>query len=600
MQWVDSINKYIISQVKAGTIDKAVAVHLLSEFNSKDINKSTDIAIIGMACRFPDAENPDEFWNNIVNKKCSIRSFPEQRLKDTMPAFSVNGQQRKDIFFQAGFIEGIDKFDADFFRLSPREATLMDPYQRLILEAAVNAIEDAGYPLEKIRHTQTGVYIGTDHTHKLKVSYTNLVDNFDPDMLDITGSSSGILAGRLSYILDLTGPCIVTDTACSSGLVALHQACRSLRDNECSLALAGGINIFLYPLATGKLSDIESNQDRIRAFDQYASGTVWGEGVAMLMLKPLKKALIDRDNIQAIIKGSAINNDGASNGITAPSAEAQRKVLVQAWKNAEIDPETLSYIEAHGTGTLLGDPIEVKGMSDAFAEFTDRKQFCGIGSIKSNIGHTVGVSGLASLIKVVGALKHNQMPPNINFQEPNRYIDFSNSPLYFNDTLKNWDNGNHPRRAGVTALGFSGTNCHIVLQESPSRQITVESYDQPRIFCLSAKTEAQLKKLIVKYKSFLVEQPQVTLSDICYTLSLGRTHFRVRIACVVEDRGALIRKVNVWHQKESLDIKTNSSKALSDAADVKNMINEYLSNGKSDIRLLQDIADLYQAGADIP
>ncbi|OYP02672.1 hypothetical protein CG709_10570, partial [Lachnotalea glycerini] len=325
----------------------------------------------------------------------------------------------------------------------------------------------------------TGGFVGMDHTAKIKITYLNLVE--EVDLLAATGSWTGMLASRLSYLFNLNGPSEVIDTACSSGLVCVHEACKALKNGECDMAIAGGINLILNPSVDGILDSIQSGDISIRSFDRYANGTVWGEGVASVVLKTLDKAIEDRDNIYAVIKGSAVNNDGASNGITAPNALAQEDVITKAWKAANIDPRTISYIESHGTGTLLGDPIEIKGITNAFKRYTEDKQFCAIGCVKPNIGHTVAASGIAALIKVVLSMKNNVIPATINFDEPNKFINFCESPLYVNDRARSWEKAEQPRRAGIDAFGFSGTNCHVVIEEAP---IILRKKDESKPFKL--------------------------------------------------------------------------------------------------------------------
>ncbi|HEX3048180.1 MAG TPA: beta-ketoacyl synthase N-terminal-like domain-containing protein, partial [Bacillota bacterium] len=443
-------------------------------------------------------------------------------------------------YVKGGYIQDIDKFDAAFFRITPKEAMFIDPLQRVFLEVAYEAMEDSGYGGLALYGAKVGVFVGKDHTNSTMYKYVT-----EPDEMQLTGSWAGILASRISYLYNFRGPSLVIDTACSSGLVGLHEACHALNKGECDVAIAGGIHVQIFAdLKDGPrvMGMVESSDEHVRTFDKKASGTVWGEGAGALILKPLSKAIADRDHIYAVITGSAINNDGAGSGLTAPNADAQKELLIRTWEEANIDPETISYIEAHGTGTHLGDPIEIKGITSAFEEFTTKKQFCGIGSAKTNVGHLVAASGIASVIKVILALKNKAIPPTINFESPNPYINFLNSPVYVNDRIHPWNSTpGAPRRAGVSSFGFSGTNCHLVLEEAP-RNASSPFHETaapqvippgPHILTLSARNQNVLQELLRRYQSFLEQNTEAALADICYTANTGRGHYAYRIALEV-------------------------------------------------------------------
>lgn len=601
MENLYEINRYILEQVKNGNMDKEKALLILKELSKTNDKTNQDIAVIGMSCRFPEADNTEAYWNNLKNGRCNIRRFPANRRKDIGPFFGLFHEPDEDPYMKAGFLEEIDKFDAAFFRISPREATLMEPYQRLFLETVYEAIDDAGYGGEKIYGTHTGIYVGNDHTHKYKASYAGIMK--DADLLAMTGSWTGILASRASYIFNLSGPSMVVDTACSSGLVAVHMACQALKNKECEMAIAGGVNLFLFPLKIGgMLNELESENVSIRAFDKYAQGTVWGEGIASVMLKPLKQAIKDRDNIYAVIKGSAINNDGTSNGITAPNPAAQEELLVKAWEEAGISPETVSYIETHGTGTILGDPIEIKGITQAFARYTDKKQFCGIGSVKTNIGHTVGASGIASLIKVILSMRHGLLPPSLHFDVPNPYINFANSPVYLNDSLTEWEKGETPRRAGVSSFGFSGTNCHVVLEEAPVIPQEVQAEERLQVLTLSAKNRETLRELIGKYVDFTRKNQEYALADVCYTANTGRRHCEYRISITARHKNELEQKLVQAHNS-AFDLQPAGSVHEQEKREWKKAANrfieEFLASGKQDEGILFQLCELYEKGADI-
>ncbi|MDX7896967.1 non-ribosomal peptide synthetase [Bacillus velezensis] len=596
MDDISIIKQYVLEQVKEQKMDREMALRILKGLSDKSKKNQCDIAIIGISCRFSKANNAKEYWQNIMNRASCIRDLPEKRRKDIDPLLpSAN----ENSYFRAGFLDEIDKFDSSFFRISPREAMLMDPKQRLFLETVYHAIEDSGYAGNKLQGSNTGIFVGHDHSGDLKFSYASLVK--DADMIAMTGTYPGILASRTSYIFNLKGPSLVVDTACSSGLVSVHLACEALKNEECSMAIAGGVNLFLRPENIGTMSEIEAENAKISIFDKNAKGTAWGEGISAIVLKPLHRAIEDRDHIYAVIKGSATNNDGASNGITAPNAESQEKLISRAWKNANISPETISYIETHGTGTILGDPIEIKGITNAFKKYTDKKQFCGIGSVKPNIGHTVGASGMASLIKACMALKEKVIPPSINFNEPNPLINFSNSPVYVNDMIRNWEKGETPRRAGVSSFGFSGTNCHIVLEEAPEIIGETEQRQVKEVFTLSAKNKSVLNDIASKYLHFISEENNLNLSDLCYTANTGRKHLENRVCFLVKDIEDLKEKLEslleapVQQEEAAFSYKTDRD--LSTAAGKK--LKAYNAGGRTDESLLIDISKLYEKGAEI-
>ncbi|MDR0266612.1 SDR family NAD(P)-dependent oxidoreductase, partial [Paenibacillus sp.] len=537
---MENIQNQIFNLVSTKDLSPQGAAKLLQQLNQQESGSAgsnvvqDDIAIIGMAGLLPAAANVYEFWENLKNGKNCIRKLPSQRLNDLRAFFG----EEEDRYSLAGYLDEIDKFDSSFFNISSKEAILMDPAHRLFLETAWTSIEDAGYGGGTLLGTKTGVFVGQDHT--LPSGYNRLVDESDP--LALTGAYTGILASRLSYILNLRGPSLVLDAACTSGLLAIHTACRYLLDNEGDMAIAGGINAKLCMMKQSGFDIVESQSGEIKTFDKTAAGTLWGEGVCSFLLKRLSEAVADGDNIHAVIKGSSVNNDGTSNGITAPNPEAQEEVLVQAWKNAKIDPSTLSYIEAHGTGTVLGDPIEIRAINKAFSKYVDRKQFCAIGSVKTNIGHLVAASGTASIIKVIMSLKNNKIPASINFKEINPYLDLCNSPVYINDRLTEWERGDTPRRAGISSFGFSGTNCHMVIEEAPIPEPAAD-LAIPYLFVLSAKTLKALQEMLIRYRDYFERDKISVLQDICYTLCVGRGSYNVRLAILAENRGELITKI---------------------------------------------------------
>ncbi len=547
---MNQVKKFILTQLSKGTISQQEAVALLQEIRDEEAGKVGDIAIIGMSCRLPMSGSKEEFWDNIINGRRCFVSKPADKLRFEevienphygefveMVAFP---ESRNLESFIGGYIPDNDKFDADFFNISPREARYIEPGQRVFMELAWAAIEDAGYSGNTIRDTLTGVFVGKDYSNTM--FYKQITA---PDPMKVTGTWEGLLASRVSYAFNLRGPTMVIDTACSSGLVAVHEACNALRNHECDMALAGGISIGAGGNMvdddslnsknnenSGTIGAVTSDDNRVRTFDKKCSGSVFGEGVVVFMLKPFEAARRDRDHVYAVIKGSAINNDGASNGITAPNPLAQEAVILDAWKRAGVRGESIDYVEAHGTGTLLGDPIEIMGLTNAFAKETDRKQFCGIGSVKTNVGHLVAASGCASLMKVSMAMENQLIPPSIHFEEPNGNIDFLHSPVYVVDQPTPWLRGDRTRRAGINAFGFSGTNCHMVVEEAPVPTETSTPARDREIMTLSARTESSLHNLILSYRDFLARAPQIHFGDMCYTSNIGRGHYSHRLAVV--------------------------------------------------------------------
>ncbi|MDR0268476.1 SDR family NAD(P)-dependent oxidoreductase [Paenibacillus sp.] len=541
------MNKHIISLVQQGAMDESIAFDILKELNRK-VERHTGVAIIGIALRLPGADSVDAYWNNLVNGVNSTVQISSRRLEGSEPYIRSRGghsdNQPTDQYIKAGYISDIDSFDAAFFRIPLEEAKYIEPMQRMLLEMAHEAFEDAGYGGNRAIGTRTGVFIGSDMTYRQNLSIFNA-----EEILAVTGSWSGIIASRISYTYNLKGPALVVDTACSSGLVAVHKACESIRNGESSMALAGGVNLILMPNTKSGLEEVEAEDGILRAFDNRTKGTVWGEGVATVLLKPVEQAVKDGDHIYGVIRGSAINNDGASNSITTPSAEAQTDVIKRAWKGSGVDPSEISYVEAHGTGTLMGDPIEIKGITNAFKVYTQKKQFCGIGTVKTGIGHTVGVSGIASLIKVALSLKNGQLPPTLHFQEPNAYINFVDSPVYVHNELTPWQPDAGKKIAGISSFGFSGTNCHVVVEQAPEMDgQAAEEHAWPHLFVISAKNETALNRYIGDYIAYLNSKPPAALQNICYTAGVGRGHYAYRLAIVAHNVDELLHKLMIIHR----------------------------------------------------
>ncbi|NOU64363.1 SDR family NAD(P)-dependent oxidoreductase [Paenibacillus sp. LMG 31461] len=583
---------------------------------------SKDIAIIGIDVRLPMADNIDEFWENLIHKKDCLGDFPYSRKRDVEKYLRYRDQTvRKVHYANGGYLKEIDKFDNDFFKISNKEASLMDPHQRIFLESAWKAIEDSGYGCNKLVGSNTGVYVGFTP----RGEYRRFIGEVEPDSLALSeaGNLSSIVASRISYILDLRGPSMIVNTECSSSLVAVHLACRSLRNGECDLAIAGGVRLSFSPIVTDQKLGIESHLGKVCTFDDDSDGAVFGEGSVALILKPLHKAVNDRDHIYAVIKGSAVNQDGASVGITAPNLLAQEDVIVDAWKDANVSPESVTYIEAHGTGTKLGDPIEVNAINRAFQRYTDKKQLCGIGSVKTNIAHLDNVAGIASLVKVVLALKNKKIPPTIHFNKPNRQINFENSAVYINDRLRDWDIEEWPRRAGVSSFGLSGTNCHVILEEAPQKCVHQTNRFFNGIFTVSATKKEVCISIVRAMRDYLRSNSEMDIGDICYTSNTGRGHYNYRIAIITDSSENLLRTLekicnqgiehiqdsNIWfgehyvtsNNKSDLspnEIYEHQRKELSKEAN--QYIYEYIQNSGLQLNdKMANMCKLYIQGADL-
>jgi acyl transferase domain-containing protein len=495
-----------------------------------------NIAIIGMGCRFPGARNVESFWDNLRRGVESVTFFSDEELL----AVGVDPQElRRPGYVKAAAILGdVGQFDAHFFGYSPRDAELLDPQQRIFLECVWEALENAGYQPDNCG-VSVGVYAGVGfNTYLLNNILANpkLAESLNPYQL-VTLNDKDFLASRVSYKLNLKGPSVVVQTACSTSLVAVHLACQSLLSYECDMAVAGGVTIRI-PEVRGYLykeDGVASPDGHCRAFDAKAKGTIGGNGAGVVVLKRLEDALADRDQILAVIKGSAINNDGAGKlGFTAPSIDAQAEVVRAAQSLAGVEPETIDYIEAHGTGTSLGDPAEIAALTQAFGAGSGSKNFCALGSVKTNIGHLDVAAGVASLIKAVLALRHGTIPPSLHFENPNPMIDFANSPFFVNAKAREWTTVARPRRAGVSSFGMGGTNSHVILEEARAEAKSAGSRPWALI-ALSARSEAALDTATANLVSHLSPRDDLDLADVAFTLHTGRKAFEHRRVAVCRD-----------------------------------------------------------------
>ncbi|WP_018884643.1 condensation domain-containing protein [Paenibacillus massiliensis] len=611
---------YILNQVALGKLSRYKAAALLqelgtaqekplgSEVRQTQAARAKDIAIIGMAVRFPGASSLPEYWDRIAAGEDQTGLPGAERRRVMAPVyerlFGV-AEIPEDACEPGGYLEEVDRFDPAFFGISFKEALLMSPLQKIMLETVYRATEHAGLTLGRLADTVTGVFIGRDHA--CVSLYNEYVGNLHP--LALTGAYAAVLASRISQVLKLTGPSLLIDTACSSALVAVHQACRALQQGECTLAIAGGINVKDGLLRSGDnpIDRIVTGGARVRTFDESAQGTLISEGAGAVVLKPLQQALADGDPVQAIIRGSAVNNDGGTRRMATPRAETQAQVLTQAWQDAGVEAESLSYVEAHGIGTYVGDPIEIRALRQAFETQTSRKQFCAVSAVKANIGHTVAASGMASLIKAVLALQERKLPPLLHFEQPNAHIDFAASPVYVNDRLRVWEKAATPRRCGVNSFGFGGTNVHVVLEEAPEtleaaqlasgptdvmsgtpemrreqaapgplEQVLEPVENEPdwrgsdgegathagtvHLLVLSARTEATLRSLIQTYSEFMLKSKD-SLESICYTAATGRDVYQYRLALVGRTRAELAAKLKrLIEETEAVWLELNGSR----------------------------------------
>ncbi len=507
--------------------------------NEADI--SSDIAVVGLACRLPGALDAQSYWQNVRNGVESVTVLTDDQLRQQGVSDSV--LEDPHYVKAAAVLEKMDQFDPGFFGFGSLEASMMDPQHRQFLEVSWEALENAGYDPAQFDGA-IGVFGGSGHNAYMPYNlFTNpqYMDRHGLFLVRHTGNDKDFLTTRVSYCLNLTGPSVNVQTACSTSLVAAHLAAQSLLSHECDMALAGGVTIEL-PHHRGYLyqeGEILAPDGHCRPFDANSQGTLFGSGAGVLVLRRMEDAIADGDHILAVLKASAVNNDGAGKvSYMAPSVDGQAAAIHEALMVADISPETIDYIECHGTGTPIGDPIEIAALTSAFQRETDKKQFCGVGSVKANIGHLDTAAGVASAIKVIQALRHRELPPNINFTAPNPAIDWESSPFYVNAQCKTWHGDKGPRRAGVSSLGVGGTNAHLIFEEAPKRPAPPPHRSDWVLLALSARSEKSLNKSTKKLARFLTDNPELPLADIAYTLQVGRKGFTHRRVLAVKDHAA--------------------------------------------------------------
>jgi len=499
------------------------------------------IAIVGIGCRFPGASGLDEFWTLLHNGVDSITEIPRERWNVDAVFDPLPGTTAKMSTRWGGFLTGVDRFDPHFFGISPREAAAMDPQQRVLLEVTWEALEHAGQAPDRLAGSRTGVFIGIGG-----FDYSNVIIRYK-DHLKIlnaymgTGNAHSISANRISYLLDLRGPSVAVDTACSSSLVAIHMACESLRSSESDMAIAGAVNLILSPEVTIAFSHARmmASDGRCKTFDAKADGYVRSEGCGAVILKRLSDAVRDRDNILAVIRGTAVNQDGRTAGIAAPNASAQQAVMLEALEKAKLQPSDLTYFEAHGTGTSIGDPIELEAVKSVLGKPAPGAPPCLVGSVKANIGHSENASGMAGLAKVLASLQHDEIPAQLHFTKLNPRISLAGTRISIPTTPQPWPREPH-RFAGISSFGFGGTNAHIVIEDAPAQSRPEGLPERPcHILTLSARTDSALKNLAGRMARHLSEHSADSLADICFSANTGRSQFARRLALVVENKDQL-------------------------------------------------------------
>lgn len=592
--------------------------HAIKPTHLDPATRDEDVAIIGVAGRYPGADTPEEFWQNLKCGKDSITQVPRDRWNLDSFFDADKDKPGKSYSKWGGFIDDVDKFDPLFFNISPREAELMDPQERLFLETAWQTFEDAGYTRARLTSHKAGVFVGVMYAqYQLFAAEETLKGN-----TVAPGNFFASIANRVSYHFNLRGPSIALDTLCSSSLTAIHLACESLRRGEIDIALAGGVNVTIHPskyfnLSSGKFA---SSDGRCRSFGEGGDGYVPGEGVGAILLKPLSKAIADGDYIYAVIKKTSINHGGKTNGVTVPNPNAQSELIAETLTSVGIDPRTISYIEAHGTGTALGDPIEIAGLTKAFRKVTSKQysrdtQYCAIGSVKSNIGHLESAAGIAGITKVLLQMKHGQIAPSLHSANLNPNIEFESSPFYVQRELSYWTRPAlrksdqtlvSPRLAGVSSFGAGGSNAHIILEEYARPLSEAEnSSETSHLVLLSAKNQDRLKAYAARLNRFVKQQAADSESDflanLAFTLQIGREHMQRRLALVVSSAGELIERLDQYARGDETSSGIYSGNSDSHQLDslTEDEAGSSFSSARIEPRDFESLAQVWIAGAEI-
>ncbi|HVK68946.1 MAG TPA: beta-ketoacyl synthase N-terminal-like domain-containing protein, partial [Polyangium sp.] len=523
---------------------------LESKLETAQNAKAEPIAIVGLGCRFPGGgTGPEAFWRLLDAGVDAVTEIPAERWSNAEESDAADPS--KGGVRWGSFLKDVDLFDPHFFEISPREAASLDPQQRLLLEVTWEALEHAGQVPERLMGSRTGVFVGISTNDYVQICTENGKAN---DIYTVTGNTRFFPAGRLSYVLGLQGPSLAVDTGCSASLVAVHLACQSLRNGESTLAVAAGVNLMLVPggsamaATTGALSPT----GRCKTFDACADGMVRGEGCGVVVLKRLSDALADGDRIHALIRGSAVNQDGRSTGLTAPNVLSQQALLRQALESARVSPAEIGYVEMHGTGTPLGDPIEAEALSAVLGAPRPDGSVCALGAVKTNLGHLEAAAGVAGLIKAVLSLQHRKIPPNLHYKTLNPRISLDGTSLVIPQKALEWKTNGKPRFAGVSSFGMGGTNAHVVLEEAPVTAALPAAEDGMMLLPLSAKSPEALVALAETYRSFLTEPPSEPLRDIVYTASVRRAHHAHRLALLGSSREELCASLEAFGRGELL------------------------------------------------
>lgn len=590
----NNIGKVIVRANTVRTSQQEIPSNNTSErVLSKQNPKALDIAIVGMSGQYGSAKDLNDFWKKIEGGESLIEEVPNDRW-NIEEHFSADQEVANKTYSKWGsFLRDIDKFDPIFFRISGKEAEGMDPQQRLFLEHCWKAFEDAAIVTDQLNGAKCGIYVGAGQGDYVQ---TNNLEN----AAIYWGNSSAILASRISYFLNLKGPAIAIDTACSSSLVAIEMACKSLYHKEVDIALSGGVFINTTPrfYKLSSKAGMLSKDGQCYAFDHRANGFVPGEGVGVLVLKRLEDAKRDGDYIHGIIKGVETNQDGTTNGILAPSMKSQEELENEVYQKYDIHPDSITYVEAHGTGTGLGDPIEFEGLTRAFRKQTDKTNFCGLGSVKTNIGHTVYAAGVAGVQKVILALQHKKIPPTLNYEKKNSLINLENSPFYITDKIQDWATANAtPRRAAVSSFGFSGTNAHLVVEEYENKH-QKKLYDKEFVMPISAKSEKALERQIENLIDYLEQKTAISITDVAYTLQIGRQPMEFRRVCITYSIADFLIKLK--NDKSAVSTNIISAKE-------KNQFKTFLSNGAGEAYIkhaienneYQSLANLWAMGVTV-
>lgn len=526
-----ALARYLLEQVQKGGFDKGHALALIKVLGAK--RSRTEVAIVGISCRFSAADTAEAFWQKLIREQTGSGAYSPDRHADMRYLFGEQAVPKDASICMNNLLADIDKFDASEFSLLAKEAQLMDPGQRELLLTVWQAIDDAGYRPKQWMNTNTGVFVGIDNNGKFNIDRHVQ----DQSLYSSMGSMTGWFPGRIAAALNAEGPCLAIDSGCSSGLVALDAAVNAIRDNTCEQAIVASVNLLnLYQsdVADG-MEGMNATTDRSAAFDDNTDGMLWGEGVCSVIVKPLKKAVEDGDHIYGVVRGTAVNHDG--------QAVRQGKVLQKAWQDGNINPEDLDYIEAHGTGTHLGDSIELSSIISAFKPYTKKKQFCGMGSLMANIGHTAGVSGLARVVKVLLAMKYRKLPSSPNFHVPNHHLQLEQSPVYIQDSLTEWPKPEKKKLVGVSAFSMTKTNCHMVIEEYLSSESDIPGV--PYLMTVSADDRVQLKAQLNAMQKSIRRDELIDLGNMCYTANTGRQLRRHVVTVAFTSRTECLRRLEL-------------------------------------------------------